>query len=120
MFIFRYSQEMSEKNRYDRPPSYTSSNSRGEQFTFLHLANCHLHLQFCVLHFVFFIFCILHSVFCNLHFEFFVLRFCIFYSFWHFVFIICILPFTFLYFEQLNFGDFLFFLLESLRTHVAS
>ena len=85
-------------------------------FEFLHLANCHLHLEFCVCH----LFCILHFVFCNLHFEFFVLRFCIFYLFWHFVFIICILPFTFLYFEQLNFGDFLFFLLESLRTHVAS
>jgi len=31
MFIFRYSQEMSEKNRYDRPPSYTSSNSRDDR-----------------------------------------------------------------------------------------
>jgi len=28
---YGYSQEMSEKNRYDRPPSYTSSNSRDDR-----------------------------------------------------------------------------------------
>ena len=81
-------------------------------FAFLHLANCHLNLEFCVLHFVFFIgfaFCIL--CFCTLHFEFFVLSFCIFHLLCILNLVFCILPFAYLYFEQLNFelGIFILF-----------